>query len=311
VQAVIISQTFFKSMAAEGVIPGYGFGFTVLAVTGITAGTIFLMWIGEQIQAHGIGNGISLLITANIVADVPAAFLSIIRKANEDRTYILTAAVLALVYVGVVIGVVYMTKSQRRIPIQQQRLNRGGRMYGGQRHYLPVKLNMANVMPVIFASALLMLPMTILGAITGSRDTLLSPGGWWWIVLEVALIIFFSYFWTSLMFQPTEMANNLKEYGSFIPGIRPGKKTAEFLNHVMVRITLIGGVLLAAISVIPTITSQAMKIDWIVAQFLGGTGILIVVGVTLDLVDQLNSSLLQRNYEGFMSAASSRRGARR
>lgn len=311
VQALAINFSFFRGMKELGIIPGWGPGFVIVSTLAITAGTIFLMWVGEQITAHGIGNGTSLLITAGIVTDIPFAFIRMLQKAREDTSYILTSAVLAAIYVGVVIGVVYMTKSQRRIPIQQAKLMKGRRMFGGARHYLPVKLNMANVMPVIFASALLTLPMTVIGAFTKDKESIIDPGGWWWITLESGLIIFFSYFWTSLMFQPTEMANNLKEYGSFIPGIRPGKKTAEFLEHVMIRITLIGAVFLCLITVIPTLVGQGLDVDWIVARFLGGTGILIVVGVTLDLVDQLNSSLLQRNYEGFMSAASSRRGARR
>lgn len=294
------------------VIPDFGLTWVLMAVLAMTAGTIFLMWIGEQITAHGIGNGISLLIMAGIVSDLPRIFLSLGERASEDRQVILYIIILLAVYVGVVIGVVYMTKGQRRIPIQQAKLMKGRRMVGGAKHYLPVKLNMANVMPVIFASALLTLPSIMITWISGDQSGgWLAYGGWLWIVVFSSLIFFFSYFWTSLMFQPADMANNLKEYGSFVPGIRPGKKTAEFLEKVMVRITLVGAAYLSIIAIIPILVSNVIAVDAFVASFVGGTGLLIVVGVTLDLVDQLNANLLQRDYEGFMSGGSSRRGARR
>jgi preprotein translocase subunit SecY len=313
-QSIAICYTFFRPLGEEGnmVVPNFGLGFVIMAVLAITAGTIFLMWLGEQITEYGIGNGVSLLITAGIVADIPLAFYRMLQLSTEDPSFILKSATLLVMYTAIVVGVVYMTKGQRRIPIQQAKLVKGRRMVGGARHYLPVKLNMANVMPVIFASSLLILPSTIIGWVSGdtSGRGFLSPGGWWWITLEIGLIFFFSYFWTSLMFQPSEMANNLKEYGSFIPGIRPGKKTADFLERVMVRVTLVGAAFLAVIAIIPTLVAQLMQVDYLVAQFLGGTGILIVVGVSLDLVDKLNASLLQRNYEGFMSASASKRGGR-
>ncbi|MSR74543.1 MAG: preprotein translocase subunit SecY [Planctomycetes bacterium] len=315
-QAIAICLTFFRGLAVPageggaGAIHSFDFGFIAMAVLGMTAGTIFLMWIGEQITAHGIGNGVSLIITANIVSDIPTAFFRILDQAQKDRTFILIAVLMAMVYLGVVIGVVYMTKAQRRVPIHQAKQMKGNRQVGGGRHYLPFKLNQANVMPVIFASAVLTLPTTIATAVSGGSFDFIAYGGWWWITVELTLIVFFAYFWTSLMFQPAEMANNLKEYGVFIPGQRPGKQTAEFLNKIMIHVTLVGAAFLAALAVLPTIASEAMGIDRFVAQFLGGTGILIVVGVTLDLVDQLNAGLLNRQYDGFMSAASSRRGAR-
>jgi len=310
-QGTAICYAIFGQMAERAnVVPGgVGFGFVATAVLGMTAGTVFLMWLGEQITAHGIGNGVSLLIVAGIVTGLPGTFLKIFTEAQQDRSYILVAVVLLAVYYAMVLGIVYMTKGQRRIPIQQAKLMKGRRMMGGSRHYLPVKLNMANVMPVIFASALLTLPVTIISWIAGTQ--LNFYGGWWYVTLFSALIMFFSFFWTSLMFQPSEMANNLKEYGSFIPGIRPGKKTAEFLEKVMTHITLVGSVCLTLVAVVPLLITQGLNLSAIVAGFMGGTGILIVVGVTLDLVDQLNASLLQRNYEGFMSASASKKGARR
>ncbi|NRA95334.1 MAG: preprotein translocase subunit SecY [Planctomycetes bacterium] len=311
-QGSAICYAIFQQMAANSpdIVPGgFGFGFVATAVLGMTAGTIFLMWLGEQITAHGIGNGVSLLIVAGIVTGLPGTFVKIIDNAQQDRSYILVATVLLAVYFAMVIGIVYMTKGQRRIPIQQAKLMKGRRMMGGSRHYLPVKLNMANVMPVIFASALLTLPVTIISWVFEERFNFY--GGWWYVTLFSGLIMFFSFFWTSLMFQPTEMANNLKEYGSFVPGIRPGKKTAEFLEKVMTHITLVGSVCLTMVAVIPLLITQGLNLSSIVAGFMGGTGILIVVGVTLDLVDQLNASLLQRNYEGFMSASAAKKGSRR
>jgi preprotein translocase subunit SecY len=290
------------------VIPGYGVGFVVTASLGITAGTVFLMWIGEQITEYGVGNGISLLIVAGIVDNVPLAFGRLLKGAVEERGNIIKVAVLAAVYLAIVIGVIYMSKGQRRIPMQQAKLMKGRKMYGGVRHYLPIKLNMANVMPVIFASSLLLLPMQVIQWFTHDRSVAswMAYGSWLHVLLYTGLIVFFSYFWTSLMFQPTEIANNLKEQGSFVPGIRPGRKTAEFLERVLVRITLVGAFFLAIIAVIPEVASKSMGVDYLVASFLGGTGILIVVGVTLDVVDKLNASLLMRNYEGFMGAGKNR-----
>ncbi|HMS18146.1 MAG TPA: preprotein translocase subunit SecY, partial [Planctomycetota bacterium] len=300
VQGTAITMAHFWGMRTETaqVCPNT-IGFLITAVLGMTAGTIFLMWLGEQITAHGIGNGVSLLIVAGIVSDLPQAFFAIIKQAAEDRGQILTALVLFGVYFAMVIGIVYMTRAQRRIPMQQAKQMRGNKMMGGQRHYLPIKLNAASVMPVIFASALLTLPATISTWISGRQDGFLAYGGWWWVFLFSALIMFFAFFWTSLMFQPSEMANNLQEYGSFIPGIRPGPKTAAFLEKVMTHITLVGAVMLTLVAIVPMLVTNELGVQAIVSSFMGGTGILIIVGVTLDLVDQLNANLLQRNYEGF------------
>lgn len=309
-QAIVLCLTTFKSLSRNepSIIPGYGFAFCLVATVGITAGVIFLMWIGEQITEYGIGNGISLLIVSGIVDQIPLAFGRMIREASSDRGNIIKIAVLGAVYLAIVIGVIYMSKGQRRIPMQQAKLMKGRKMYGGARHYLPIKLNMANVMPVIFASSLLLVPMQIIQWVSGDRavGSWMAYGSWLHVLLFTGLIIFFSFFWTSLMFQPTDIANNLKEQGSFVPGIRPGRKTAEFLERVLVRITLVGAFFLAIIAVIPEIASRSMGVDALVASFLGGTGILIVVGVTLDIVDKLNASLLMRNYEGFMGAGKNR-----
>ncbi len=309
-QAIVLSLTTFKNLG-DTVIPDSGIGFTITAALGITAGTVFLMWLGEQITEYGVGNGISLLIVTGIVDSVPLAFGRMLTAAKDDRSQLVNAAILACLYFFIVVGVIYMSKGQRRIPMQQAKMMKGRKMYGGNKHYLPIKLNMANVMPVIFASSLLVLPLQIVQWVSGRAERVpwFSYGSWLHVLLYVGLIVFFSFFWTSIMFQPTEIANNLKESGAFIPGIRPGQKTAQFLEKVLVRITLVGGFFLAVIAVIPEVASQQMNVDSLVAGFLGGTGILIVVGVTLDVVDKLNASLLMRNYEGFMGASGRKPGS--
>ena len=207
------------------------------------------------------------------------------------------------------VTVVYITKGTRKIPVQYAKLMRGRRVYGGQRHFLPVKVNQAGVMPVIFSSSLLAFPSLVGNAVKWdwlSNST--SPGSWTYTVLDVALIYFFSYFWTSLMFNPAEMSKNMKESGSFIPGIRPGRSTAEFLERVMVHMTLAGATFLAMIAIVPAWLARQADANVQIAGFLGGTSILIVVSVALDLVDKLNSHLMMRNYEGFMRSGAGRKG---
>ncbi|MBN2492797.1 MAG: preprotein translocase subunit SecY [Planctomycetes bacterium] len=277
------------------------FAYKLMCITGITAGTIFLMWLGEQITEYGVGNGISLLIMAGIVADLPSIFMNQLDQISGGFAEPQALVVISFLFIGVVISVVFITKGQRRIPIQQAKLTRGRKMYGGQRHYLPFKVNQAGVMPVIFASALLTIPSLLFrGLRLDVLDYYFDYGGFWYVTVYIVLVFFFAYFWNSLMFQPTEMANNLKEHGSFIPGIRPGKRTAEFLENVMVRITLVGASFLAFIAVFPMFVTRSLDAPGLLSRFLGGTTILIVVGVALDLVDKINSYLRMRDYEGFM-----------
>jgi preprotein translocase subunit SecY len=276
----------------------------------LTTGTMFLMWLGEMVTEFGIGNGISLIIMAGIIARMPHALsrfvdLKIIRAASEGRLAVTLGALQLLIFiglfVGVVLGVVLCQQSQRRIPVQQAKHTRGRRVYGGQRHYLPFRINAAGVMPVIFANSLLILPVAILqkfGLNLGAG--LRSERGFWYISLTVALIYFFTYFWVSLQFNPIEMANNMKEYGSFIPGIRPGRKTAEYLEEIMNRLTMVDSAFLCLITILPTVVIHVLDIDPGMAQILGGTGILIVVGVALDVVQKVESHLLMRHYEGFI-----------
>jgi preprotein translocase subunit SecY len=313
VQAIFIVSNIYRDPTAysleQPLLPG-GVGLALVAMLSLTAGVILMMWIGEQITEYGVGNGISLLIMAGIVARVPQQWS---RLVAEEATPFLPVMLVVLFFVVVVV-VVYITKGTRKIPVQYAKLTRGRRVYGGQRHFLPIKVNQAGVMPVVFSSALLSFPYIVGKAIDASwLADALTPASWTYTVLDVLLIYFFSYFWTSLMFNPVELSKNMKENGSFIPGIRPGKPTAEFLQRVMTRITLAGATFLAVIAVIPQwISSNMAPATPQIAYFLGGTSILIVVSVALDLVDKLNSALLMRSYEGFLrggggSSAAARR----
>ncbi len=291
-----------QKMLYEGV-RNYWLLYCILVMIALTAGTLFIMWLGEQITEHGVGNGISLIIMAGIVANLPKAFVNYFGgedglTAKDYQTLLLFLGAWAFA----VVSVVYMTKAQRRIPIQQAKQTRGRRVYGGQRHFLPLKVNHAGVMPIIFASALLIIPPIIGNALDiGFLKDFQNHSGFWYITVYGALIFFFSFFWTSLMFQPNEMADNLKEHGSFIPGIRPGKSTAEFLEQTMVRITLAGAAFLTIVAVFPSLVGSGFGgLDATLIYFMSGTSILIVVGVALDLVEKLNAMLIMRNYEGFM-----------
>jgi preprotein translocase subunit SecY len=310
-QAIILVSNIYTSPIADGkaLLPP-GFMLAVGAVLTLTAGTVFLMWVGEQITEYGVGNGISLLIMAGIIARVPDAIVRLV-KTQQGGFLPFTLLVLFLV---IVVVVVFITKGTRKIPVQYAKLTRGRKVYGGQRHFLPIKVNQAGVMPVIFASALLSFP-SLVGQAAGwgwLSDAFL-PTAWWYTTMTIVMIMFFSYFWNSLMFNPVEMAKNMKESGSFIPGIRPGKKTAIFLQKVMGRITLAGASFLALIAIIPqqAATAISKEIPAQVAYFLGGTSILIVVSVALDLVDKLNSALLMRNQGGFMGQTGSATGKKK
>ncbi len=292
-----------------------GFYWLVMVVT-MTCGTIFMMWLGEQIDEYGIGNGISLIIMAGIVARIPQATMSLFTENGKFNWNVFTLGgegisfeklvVLILLFVAVVVGVIAITKGQRRIPTQSAKHVRGRRVFGGTRQFLPLKVNQAGVMPVIFASSLLVLPYFVFGAL--ARGT-----GWEWAqaladaferqgylytVFFIALIYLFCYFWTAIQFNPKDMANNLKDYGSFIPGYRPGRRTAEYLEKVMMRITYVGAAFLAVVAVIPTLITTTLDVNPLVASFYGGTGLLIVISVALDLVQKINSHLVMRNYPG-------------
>jgi len=282
----------------------------------MTAGTIFLMWLGEQIDEYGIGNGISLLIMAGILAQMPTSMFEYLQPAFEQGiragtdTGIDRLILLLALFVGVVVGVIAMTMGTRRIPIQSAKHVRGRKVMGGQRQYLPLKVNQAGVMPIIFASSLLIFPYFIFTQLSNfwpESITLKALAnafgggrGFLYNACYVGLIYFFCYFWTAITFNPKDMANNLKDYGSFIPGYRPGTRTATYLEQVMVRITFVGAGFLAIVAIIPVIVARWMNIPFMLASFYGGTGLLIVVSVGLDLVQKIDSHLVMRNYTGML-----------
>jgi preprotein translocase subunit SecY len=302
---------------SEYVYPGMATQALIFGVVGMTAGTIFLMWLGEQIDEYGIGNGISLIIMAGIIARMPWAISELVQQVDFRLTAppgsIGPAKILFLVaaFVFVVAGAILITQGQRRIPIQQAKQMRGRRMYGGQRHYLPLRVNHGGVMPIIFASSFMMFPPIIIdqivrvwpqSSVLQRIRAALEGNAYTYNVLYMLLIFLFAYFWVTVQFQPREMAKNLRDSGSFIPGLRPGRRTAEYLETVMTRITYYGAAFLAGIAIIPTVISYAMDLDWRVTTFLGGTGLLIVVSVSLDLVQKIEANLLMRSYEGFTTS---------
>jgi preprotein translocase subunit SecY len=307
--AFIVAWAMAQRVEGVPIVMNPSMQWRLTSILSLTSGTIFVMWLGEQITEFGIGNGISLLIMAGIIGRMPSAFwqfwqniVSAWKTQGDVAGEAFKAAAFLALYVGVVVGVVLITQGQRRITVQQAKQARGRRIYGGMRYYLPLRVNQGGVMPVIFAQSLLILPVGFLGSIPGLSviQRIFSIGSFWYIFVYVIMIIFFEYFWTALTFNPTDMAEQLKERGNFIPGIRPGRNTAEMLEYITNRIALAGGTFLCFIALFPQIASSALGIPHSISAFLGGTGILIVVGVALELVQTVESQLLMRHYEGFM-----------
>jgi len=276
-----------------------GWGFRLLTMVSLAAGTAFIMWMGEQITERGIGNGISLVIFAGIVARVPAAAYQTFMAYRAPGSQVTELGLLILgIVMMVVIGViVFVERGQRRIPIQYAKRVVGRKAYGGQSTHLPLKVNTSGVIPPIFASSLLLFPATLAGwfPFLGALQTALAPGTWIYNVIYVGLIIFFAYFYTAVTFNPVDVADNLKKNGGYIPGIRPGKSTATYIDHVLSRITFGGAMYLSAICVLPTIITNEFGVTF----YFGGTSLLIVVGVALDTVQQIEGHLITRHYEGF------------
>ncbi len=294
--------------------------FIVMAVMALTTGTVFLMWLGEQIDEYGIGNGISLIIMAGIVARMPNAVIEVYQRADfsvgagapPGAMTPLKIVFILVAFVTVVAGAILITQAQRRIPIQQAKHTRGRRVLGGQRQYLPLRVNHGGVMPIIFASSLMIFPSILMGYLAsafGGSSALriladqLRTGSYLHELGYIGMIYFFAYFWTAVQFQPKEMANNLRDYGSFIPGLRPGKRTADYLERVMTRITYVGATFLAIIAVIPTVVFVSLDVSYEISAFLGGTGLLIVVSVALDVVQRIEANLVMRNYKGFLGSS--------
>lgn len=288
--------------------------FILQSVIFMTAGTLLLMWLGEQITVRGIGNGVSILITIGILADVPGAAMQTYRMfvqpvgTGAPSLGAAQAVMMIALFLIVTMGIIAVVQGQRKIPVQYAKRVVGNKVMGGQSSFLPLKVNYSGVMPVIFASAILLFPQQIFSWVAASwnlkflkdfSDHLLR-GSAWYYVLDGALILFFSYFWVSVMFKPIQIADDLKKYGGYIPGVRPGEPTAQFLDFVMTRLTLAGAVFLTIIAVTPDILLFEMKVPARIAYFFGGTGMLITVGVILDTMRQVETFLLQRHYDGFL-----------
>lgn len=285
----------------EGVVQNPGWSFRLITMITLTAGTSFIMWLGEQITERGIGNGISLIIFAGIVARLPISVAQTIEVLRRGEMQIFALLGLLVIMALVVAGVIMMQQATRKIPVQYPQRHVGRRVYGGQSTHIPLKLNTAGVIPVIFASSIIAFPVTIARFTThqGLKDFIdmnFSQGDMLYNVLYALLIIFFSYFYTAIVFNPTELAENMKKYGGYVPGVRAGKKTASFIDAILTRITLAGAIFLAVIAILPQLLMGSMKVPF----YFGGTGLLIVVGVALDTMQQIESHLLTRHYEGFM-----------
>jgi preprotein translocase subunit SecY len=280
------------------VVPNPSWSFYAITMISLTTGTAFIMWLGEQITERGIGNGISLIIFSGIVTDVPTAIYRLVMKAQSGEVTAFSLAIIGVVVVGIVSAIIFFERGQRRIPVQYAKRVVGRKVFGGQSTHLPLKVNTAGVIPPIFASSILMFPQQIASfwdnPWTKRVADALNPSDWRYNVLYVALIVFFCYFYTAVTFNPVDVADNMRKYGGFIPGIRPGKATAAYVDRVLTRITFGGAAYISALCVLPTLMIENLSVPF---QF-GGTGLMIVVGVALDTVQQIESHLITRNYEG-------------
>ena len=303
IQAIGVSVGLFR----QAIISTSFFVFDVaVIVLVLTAGTAFLMWLGEQINEYGIGNGISLIIFAGIVSRLPSAVQEIWTKLQDGSMSIVTLIIFLIFCVLVIVGIIEVQQGQRRIPVQYAKRVVGRKMYGGQATHIPLKVNQAGVIPVIFAMSFLQFPLTITYFMDNQSSAAAwiekwlsptgTPGVWVYAAFNIVLIIFFTYFYTSVTFNPVEVAQNMKANGGFIPGIRPGKATIEYLNRVMTRITFVGALFLAAVAILPTVVSQLGGLNF----HFGGTSLLIAVGVALDTMKQLEQQMVMRNYQGFL-----------
>jgi preprotein translocase subunit SecY len=291
-----------SSSAGSAVIdPGYFFRFTTVVT--LIGGTLFLMWLGEQITARGVGNGISLIIFAGIVANLPTALAGTLELGRTGALPALLIVAMLFMAVGVIFSIVFVERAQRRIVVQYPKRQQGNRMTGGEASHLPLKLNTAGVIPPIFASSILLLPITVIGFSAGQGPDWLTTvaaylgrGQPVYLIIYISLIVFFAFFYTAVVFNPSDTADNLKKYGGFVPGIRPGKNTAEYLDYVLTRLTVIGAAYLAAVCLLPEILISRFSVPF----YFGGTSLLIVVTVTMDTVAQVQSHLLAHQYEGLI-----------
>jgi len=300
-QSMLIAMALENGQFGQGAVTFPGWGFRLMCMITLTTGTAFIMWLGEQITERGIGNGISLIIFAGIIINIPSGFGRLLQLIETDQFSILQALTFAVIGAGVILFVVVVERGQRRIPIQHARRVVGKRVQQGGMSYFPLRVNTAGVIPAIFASSLLLFPFTI-GQFTDAPevqrfiDTYLNPASLVYQVVYVGLIIFFCYFYTAIMINPDDVAENIKKSGAYVPGIRPGKNTADYINRVLTRVTLVGAIYMSAVCVLPTLLAVKMNIPF----YFGGTALLICVGVGLDTIGQIEAHLVSRQYEGFV-----------
>jgi preprotein translocase subunit SecY len=306
----IIQGTFIatglQSMVGPGgepIVINPGTPFILMTMITLTAGTSFIMWLGEQMTERGIGNGISLIIFAGIVARGPSALVNSIQLIKAGEITLFFVPLIIAFMVGVVAIIVFFETAQRRIPIQYAKRVVGRKVYGGQSSHLPLKINISGVIPPIFASSIMMFPATIGGFVqvewVQKVSAAMSPGTFWYYLLYVAMIVFFCFFYTAVTFKPDDVAENLKKNGGFVPGIRPGRKTADFIDKVLTRLTVVGAIYLSVVCVLPTILISKFNLPF----YFGGTALLIIVGVAIDTVSQVQSQMVMTNYEGFMKSS--------
>ncbi len=312
-----IMQSFFIALWLENpahfnglqIVPFPGTMFRIMTVLTLTTGTAFIMWLGEQIQEKGIGNGMSLIIAAGILSHMPTGIMQLIIAVSpmdpSKRTMDpLVAILMVVIMIAAIIAVIMLTQGERKIPVQYAKRIVGRKVVGGQATFIPFKVNQGGVVPIIFAQSIILFPATVAAFLPNPMiqqvAQSLRPGDLVYTVPYVFLIVFFCYFYAAISFNPIDVADNMKKYGGFIPGVRPGRPTAEFFDYIINRITLPGGVFLALIAVFPDMLTKVLKVPNMVADFFGGTALLIVVGVALDTMKQIESQLLMRHYEGFM-----------
>lgn len=305
-------QALFTSFWLEGltlqggmhIVQNPGWGFRLVTILTLVSGTAFIMWLGEQMTEHGIGNGMSIIITASIISRIPTAVHQLIILSSSGQIAPLSLVLMGVMIFGVIIAVIMITQAQRRIPVQYAKRIVGRKVMGGQSTYLPLRVNQAGVIPIIFAQSILLFPATIAQFVPNQTIKqmigFLQHGGFFYTVFYAALIVFFTYFYTAVTLNPRDLADNMKKYGGFIPGVRPGKPTEDFFNYILNRVTLPGAIFLSIIAIFPDFVGKWLKIPYLVASFFGGTALLIIVGVMLDTMKQIESFLLMRHYDGFM-----------
>ncbi len=311
--AIAVQLESMKTPGGSDVVIDGGWDFRLMTIITMTAGSCFVMWLGEQITDRGIGNGASLIITAGIIAGLPSGISQLAQKLEIGELNLLEVVLMSGFMVLVVMAIVFIERGQRRVPIQYAKRVVGRQVYGGQATHLPLKVNVAGVIPPIFASSMMMFPATIgtlvQHSIIEGLAAAFSPGTWVYNLTYIGLIIFFAYFYTAVTFNPVDVADNLRKHGGYVPGYRPGKDTAEYIDRILTRLTAGGAVYLAAVCILPTILITKYGLPF----YFGGTGLLIVVGVSLDTVSQIEGHLLTQHYDGLMDAKTgrSRRGRRR